>query len=99
MKLLRDIFAYAGVQILLYTLEGNGVRAMSAEGDTKFYADDERHNEEFLLKNCQLETDSTKDSKSCRPTCHQQFPVFCEKDHNTRLIDPNLQYQPKDLTN
>ena len=40
-KLLRDIFAYADVQIVIYTLEENGVLARSAKGDSEFYADDE----------------------------------------------------------
>ena len=40
-KLLRDIFAYADVQNVVYTLEENGVQAMSAEGEAEFYADDE----------------------------------------------------------
>ena len=53
-KLLRDMFAYAEVQIVVYTLEENGVLALSAEGDAEFYADDEieRYSEEFLLGNC-----------------------------------------------
>ena len=40
-KLLHDIFAYADVQNVVYTLEENGVHALSAEGDAEFYADDE----------------------------------------------------------
>ena len=98
-KLLRDIFAYADVQIVVYTLEENGVHALSAEGDADFYADDEieRYSEEFLLEDRELETDFTKDSKSCQPTCDEQFPVLREKDHNNRLIDHYLQYQPKEL--
>ena len=74
-KLLRDIFAYTDVQIAVYTLEENGVHALSAEGDAEFYADDEieRYSEEFLLENRELETDFTKDSKSCQPTCDEQF--------------------------
>ena len=39
-KLLRDIFAYADVQIIVYTLKENGVHALSAERDAEFYADD-----------------------------------------------------------
>ena len=91
-KLLRDIFAYADVQIVVYTLEENGVHALSAEGDAEFYANDEieRYSEEFLLENSELETDFTKDSKSCQPTCDQQFPVLREKEHNNRLIDHYL---------
>ena len=100
-KLLRDIFAYADVQIVVYTLEENGVHALSAESDAEFYADDEkeRYGEEFLLEICELETDFNKDSKSCQPTCDEQFPVLREKDHNNRLIDKYLQYQPKKLIN
>ena len=40
-KLLRDIFAYADVQIVVYALEENGVNALSAEGGAEFYADEE----------------------------------------------------------
>ena len=62
MKLLRDNFAHADSQILVYTLEENGVHAMSAEGDAEFYADDEleRYSEEFFLDNRELATDFTK---------------------------------------
>ena len=98
-KLLREIFAYADVQSVVYTLEENGVHALSAEDDAEFYADDEieRYSEEFLLENRELETDFTKVSKSCQPTCDEQFPVLREKDHNNRLIDRYLQYQQKGL--
>ena len=101
MNLFRDIFAYADVQLVVYTLEENGVHALSAEGDAEFYADDEieRYSEKFLLENRELETDFTKDSESCQPTCDEQFPVLREKDHNNRLIDHYLQYQPKELIN
>ena len=100
-KLLRDIFAYADVQLVVYTLEENGVHALSAEGDAEFYADDEieRYSEEFLLEKRELETDFTKDSKSCQPTCDELFPVLREKDHNNRLIDHYIQYQPKEVIN
>ena len=98
MKLLRDIFAYADVQIV-YTLEENGVHAPSAEGDAECYSDDEmeRYSEEFLLGNRELGTDFTEDSKSCQPNCDEQFPVLREKDHNNRLVDHYLQYQSKEL--
>ena len=100
-KLLRDIFAYADVQLVVYTLEENGVHALSTGGDAEFYADDEieRYSEEFLLENRELETHFTKDSKSCQPTSDEQFPVLREKDYNNRLIDHYLQNQPKELSN
>ena len=88
-KLLQDIFAYADVQLVVYTLEENGLHALSAEGDTEFNADDEieRYSGEFFLENCGLESDFTKNSKSCQPTCDEQFPVLREEDHNNRPID------------
>ena len=100
-KLLRDFFAYADLQLVVYTLDENGVHALSAEGDAEFYADDEieQYSEELLLENRELETDFTRYSKSCQPTCDEQFLVVREKDHNNRIIDHYLQYQPKELIN
>ena len=40
-KLLRDFFAYSNIRIVVYTLEENGVHALSSEGDPDFYAEDE----------------------------------------------------------
>ena len=101
MKLLRENFAYADVQIAVYTFEENGVNALSTEVDAEFYADDEieRYSEEFLLENRELETHFSKDSESCQPACDEQFPVVREKDHNNQLIDHYLQYQPEELIN
>ena len=64
-KLLRDVFAYADVQILVYTPEEIEVHALYAESDAEFYADAEiqRYSEKFLLENCELETDFTQVSK------------------------------------
>ena len=100
-KLLRDIFAYTDMQFLRYTLEENGVHALSAEGDAEFSADDEtnRYIEEFLLENRELQTYFTEDSKFCQPTRDEQFPVLREKDHNNRLINHYLQNQPKEIIN
>ena len=100
-KLLRDIFAHADVQIVKYTLEENGVHALSAEGNAEFYADAEieRYSEDFCFENRELETDSTKDSKSCQQNCDEQFPVICERDHNNRLSDHYHPYQPKEPIN
>ena len=40
-KLLRDIFAYSDIQIVIYSLEEHAIHAMSAEGDPAYYAKDE----------------------------------------------------------
>ena len=55
-KLLQDIFAYADVQIVVYTLEENGVHTLPTEGDAEFYADDEieHYSGEMLLENREL---------------------------------------------
>ena len=100
-KLLRDIFVYADVQIVVYTLEDNGFHALSTDGDAEFYAADdiERCSEAFFLENRELESDFTKDAKCFQPTCDEPFLVLREKDYNNRLIDHYLQYQPKELFN
>ena len=100
-KLHRDIFPYADVQITVCTLDGNGVHAMSTETDIEFYADAEieRYSEEVFLEKRELEKDFTKKSKTCQPTCDELFSVVREKDHNNQLIDHYLQDQPKELTN
>ena len=98
-KLLRDVFAYSDIHVVVYTLESHGVHAMSSEGDPDFYAEDEidRYSDEFYLDEKDLETDFTKDSKFCQPPCDEQLPLLREKDLNNRLIEHYLQYQPKEL--
>ena len=98
-KLLRDIFAYSDVQIVVYSLDEHAIHAMSAEGDPEFYAEDEidRYSEEFHLNERKLETDFTSDAKSCQPDCDEQFPILRPKEQNEALIELYLQYQPKEL--
>ena len=98
-KLLRVIFAYSNIRIVVYTLEENGVHALSSEGDPDFFAEDEieRYSQDFYLNDKDLETDFNNDAKSCQPTCDEQFPTFREKDYNNQLIEHYLQYQPKEL--
>ena len=80
-KRLRDIFAYADVQIVVYTPEENGVHTISAEGDAEFYGDDEveRYSEEFVLENRELETDFTTESKSCNQPVRSNSQSFAGK--------------------
>ena len=95
-KLLRDVFAYSDIHVVVYTMEDHGVHAMSSEGDPEFYAEDEieRYSEEFYLDEKDLDTDFTKDSKSCQPPCDA---ILREKELNNRLIEHYLQYQPREL--
>ena len=98
-KLLRDIFAYSDIQIVVYSLDEHAIQAMSAEGDPEFYAEDEidRYSEEFHLNKRELETAFTTDAKSCQPDCDEQFPILRPKEQNDALIEHYLQYQPKEL--
>ena len=98
-KLLRDVFAYSDIHIVLQTLESHGVHALSSEGDPEFYAEDEidRYSEKFHLNEKDLKTDFTRYSKSCRPTSNEQFPFLREKEGNDRLIQFYQQYPPKEL--
>ena len=98
-KLLRDVFAYSDIHVVVHTLESHGVHAMSSESDPEFYAEDEieRYSEEFWLDEKDLETDFTKDSKSCQPPCNEHFPILREKDLNNRLIEHYFENQPKEL--
>ena len=73
------------------------MHALSSEGDPDFYAEDEieRCSEEFHLKERDLETDFSKDAKSCQPTCDEQLRNFQDKDYKNHLIEHFLQKQPK----
>ena len=98
-KLLRDISACSNIRIVVYTLEANGVHALSSEGDCDLYAEKEieRYGEEFYLNDKDWETDITRDAKSCQPTCDEQIRTFREKDYNNHVIEHVLQYEPKKL--
>ena len=98
-KLLRDIFAYSDIQIVVYSLDEHAIPSMSTGGDLEFYAEDEkdRCSEEFHLNERELETDFTSDAKSCQPDCDEQFPILRLKEQNEALNEHYLQYQPKEL--
>ena len=98
-KLLRDVFAYSDIQIVVYSLDEHAIHDMSAKGDPEFYAEDEihRYSEEFYLEERELETDFTSDAKSGQRVCDEQFPVLRPREQNEALIEDYLQYQPKEL--
>ena len=93
-KLLRDIFTYSNIRKVKYTLEENGVHALSSEGDPDFNAENEieKYSEEFYLNDKDLKTDFTRGAKSCQPTCDEQFPTFREKGYNNHLKDFDIQF-------
>ena len=98
-KLLRDIFAYSDIQIVVYSLDEHAIHAMSAEGDPEYYAKDEidRYCEEFHLNERELETNFRSDTKSCQPDCDEQFPILRPKEQNEALVEHYLQCQSQEL--
>ena len=96
-KLLRNIFAYSDIQIVVYSLDEHAIHAMSAERDPEFYAEVEidRYSEEIHLSEKELETDFTSDVKPCQPDCDEQFPILRPKEQNEALMEHYLLYQPK----
>ena len=98
-KLLRNIFAYSDIQIVVYLLDEHAIHAISAEGDPEIYAEDEidRYSEEFHLNQRELETDFTSDAKFCQPDCDEHVPILRPKEENEALIEHYLQYQPTEL--
>ena len=72
-KLIRNIFAYSNLQILVYSSDKHAIHAMSVDGDPEFYAKGEidRCSEEFHLNEREMKTDFTSDAKSCRPVCDE----------------------------
>ena len=88
-KLLRYVFAYSDVQIVVYSLDEHAIHALSAEGDPEFCAEDEtdRYSEEFHLNERELETDFTSAAKSCQPDCDEQFPILRPKEQNEAFIE------------
>ena len=98
-KFLRNIFAYSDIQMVVYSQDEHPIHAMSAEGDSEFYAEDEidQYSEEFHLNEREFETKFTSDAKSCQPDCDKQFHILRPKEEKKALVEHYLQYQPKRL--
>ena len=87
------------MQIVVYSLDEHAVHAMSPEGDSEFYAEDQivRCSEEFHLNKRELQTSFTSNANSCQPVCDKQFPILRPKQQKESLIEHYLPYQPKQL--
>ena len=98
-KLLRYVFASSDIHVVVYTLESHGVHAMSSEGDLEFYAEDEieRYSEDFYLDEKDLQTDFTKNSKSCQPPCDEQLLYYSKKTSTTDLLNITCTINQKNL--
>ena len=96
-KLLRKIFVYSDIQIVVYSLDEHAIHAMSSERDPECCAEDEidRQSEEFHLNEMELETDFTSDAKPCQSVCDQKVPVYTRKNKTTLLLNTIFSIRPK----
>ena len=99
LKTLKDTFTDSG--ILIQIISRNELDCKTATKPTN--SEDNIENEidsyanEWTIEKNELETDFTKDSKSCQPPSMKQFPILRPKELNNDLIDYYLQYQPQEL--
>ena len=61
--------------------------------------EEETYTNEWTKKRDELQTDFSRDSKSCQPPCSEQFRILRPKETNNDLIDYYLQNQSKDIKN
>ena len=100
-KLLQDTFRYSGIQIQIITKKGTDSIRSNLPPNNERYVENEvvNYTNEWTKKRDELETDFTRNSKSCQPPCTEQFPILRLKQLIDDLIDSYLQYQSEDIKN
>ena len=100
-KLIQDTFTYSGIQIQITTKrETDSLRRHPSSNNERYVEDEvESYTNEWTKERDELETDFTKDSKSCQPPSTEQFPILRSKQLNDDLIDYYLQYQSEEIKN
>ena len=100
-KLIQDTFTYSGIQIQIITKRETDSIRSNPSTNNEHYAENEVENytNEWTKERDELETDFTRDYKSCQPPCTEQFPILRPKQLNGDLIDYYLQYQTQDIKN
>ena len=100
-KLIQDTFIYSGIQIQIITKRETDSLRRNPSTNNEHYIENEVENytHEWTNERDELETDFTRDSKTCQPPCAEQFPTLRSKQLNDDLIDYYLQYQPEDIQN
>ena len=81
-KLIQDTFTYTGLQIQIITKrETDSLRRNPSSNNERYVEDEvESYTNEWTKERDELETDFTKDSKSCQPPCTEQFP--CDQNNS-----------------
>ena len=98
-KLIQDTFIYSGIQIQIVTARETDSIRRNPSPNNEHYVENEVENytNEWTKERDELETDFTRDSKSCQPPCIEQFPILRPKQLNDDLIDYYLQHQSEDI--
>ena len=100
-KLIQEILTCSGILIQIITKRETDCIRRNPSSNNEHYVENEveKNTNEWTKERDELETDFTRDSKSCQQPCSEQFPILRSKQLNDDLIDYYLQYQPKDIKN
>ena len=97
----QDTFTYSGNQIqIISSRETDSIRRTPSSNKENYVENEvENYANELTKEGDELETDFTRDSKSCQYLCTEQFPILRLKHFNDDLIEYYLQYQSQDIRN
>ena len=97
--LIQDTSKSSGIQIqIIIRRETDSIRIIPSSNN-EHYVEKEvvNYTNEGTKEQDELETDFTRDSKSCQPPSTEEIPVLRRKQINDDLIDYYLQYQSQDI--
>ena len=96
-KLLRNVFAYSYIQIVVYSWNEHASHAMSAEGDPDFYAEDEidRYSEEFFLNEREWKPISPVTLSPVNQIATNNFPFYARNSKTKLFLKTIFSASPK----
>ena len=99
LKILKDTLTDSGILIQIISRNDLDCKTATKPTNSEDYIENEidSYANEWPNEKNELETDFTKDSKSCQPPCKEQFPILRHKELNYDLIDYYLQYQLQEI--
>ena len=100
-QLIQDSFTYYGILIQIIIKKEIDSFNRNPSSNNKHYAEIEVENytNEWTEEREELETDFTRDSKSCQLPCTEHFLILRPIKLNICLIDYYFQYQSQDIRN
>ena len=96
LKTLQDTFNDSGILKQIISRNELDCKTVNKPTNSETCIEDEIDNytNEWTKEKNELETDFTKDSKSCQPPCKEHISILRPEEPNDDLIDHCLQYQP-----